>query len=209
MHRCCPRSVAGEPAAFRSRGRGGDRRSVSRDLRCNGSARFRAWRRPGLRCRVESCHPPDTWHKSFERGDRCGAATKGFPKMSLALRRRGWFAPSRSDALCVLLSERAPGAKAPGAVLSFRERCLFDDLSDLLRMNDERGMAAGDFRRLSLHSGCERLLSLGSEDLVLRGDDIERRLVMPGGNVDGGLERNVIQRKLRVGQVLGDFRGKV
>src|SRR5450631_277338 len=106
-------------------------------------------------------------------------------------------------------SVRAPGAKAPGAVSSLRERCLFDDLSDLLRMDDERGMAAGDFRRLSVDPGCERLLGLGREDFVLRADDIERRLVMPGRNVNGGFERNVVQRKLRVGQVRADLRRKV
>src|SRR6185436_18413353 len=114
-----------------------------------------------------------------------------------------WFAPSRSDAFWNLrASIRVPGANAPGAVPSLGECGLFDDFGDLLRMDDERSMAAGDFRRLGLDPGCERLLGLGREDFVLRADDIERRLVMPGGDVDGGFEGNVIQRKLRVGQVL-------
>ena len=76
-------------------------------------------------------------------------------------------------------------------------------------MDDERGMAAGDFRRLSMDPGCERPLGLRREDFVLRADDIERRLVMPGHDVDRGFERNVIQGKLRVGQVRGDLRRKV
>src|SRR6476659_9248170 len=103
----------------------------------------------------------------------------------------------------------APDAKAPGAVPSLYECGLFDNLGDLLGMDDERSMAAGDLRRLRLDSGCKRLLRLGGEDFVLGADDIEGRLVMPGRNVDGGFERNVIQRKLRVGEVLGDLRRKV
>ena len=71
------------------------------------------------------------------------------------------FAPSRHS--YSLSTRGAPGAKAPGAVPSLRERGLFDDLSDFLRMDDERGMAAGDFRRLRLHPGCEQLLGLGRD----------------------------------------------
>ena len=50
----------------------------------------------------------------------------------------------------------APGAKAPGASSSFRERGLLDDRGDFLCMDDERGMAAGDLRRLGLDPGRER-----------------------------------------------------
>jgi hypothetical protein len=44
----------------------------------------------------------------------------------------------------------APGANAPGAVSSLRERGLFNDRGDFLRMDNEGGMAAGDLAGLGL-----------------------------------------------------------
>jgi hypothetical protein len=107
------------------------------------------------------------------------------------------------------LGVSAPGTNAPGAVPSLRECGLFDHRGDCIGMNDERSMTAGDFRRLRLHPGCEKLLGLRCDYLVLGGDHVERWLVAPGGNVDGGFERKVVLWKLRVGQVLGDFGRKV
>ena len=52
-------------------------------------------------------------------------------------------------------------------------------------------MAAGDLFGLGMHPGCEHLLGLGCDDLVLCADHIERRFVAPSGSVNGGLERYV------------------
>ena len=60
-------------------------------------------------------------------------------------------------------------------------------------------MTAGDFRRLGLYPGCEKLLGIGCDYLVLGANHVERWLVAPGGHVDGRFERNVVQWKLRVG----------
>ena len=65
-------------------------------------------------------------------------------------------------------------------------------------MDDEGGMAAGDFLGLGMHPGCEYLLDLGCDDLVLGADHVERRFVFPSGRIDWCLERDVVQRKLMV-----------
>ena len=103
----------------------------------------------------------------------------------------------------------APGTKAPGAISSLRERGLFNDRSDLVRVDDEGGMAAGDLRRLRLDPGGEHLLDLGCEHLVPGADHIERRFVVPRCGIDRRLERRVVQRKLGVSQGFGGLQRQV
>ena len=86
----------------------------------------------------------------------------------------------------------ASGAAAPEALSSLRQRGLFNNRGDFIRMDDERGVAAGDILRLGVHPVCEYLLGLGCDDLVLRADHVERRFVMPSCRVDGSLERRVV-----------------
>jgi len=57
-------------------------------------------------------------------------------------------------------------------------------------------MATGDFGRVGLDPDYEHLPGLGREHLVLGADHIEIRLIVPGRNIDGCFERNVVQRKL-------------
>jgi hypothetical protein len=53
-------------------------------------------------------------------------------------------------------------------------------------------MAASDFRRLGLDPGCEHLLGLGCDYLVLRADHIERRFIAPGRRIDWSFVRRVL-----------------
>src|ERR1700761_9784289 len=76
-------------------------------------------------------------------------------------------------------------------------------------MNDERSMAAGDFRYLRLHTLGKKLLGLRCDHLVLGGDHEERRLVAPGGDSYRCLVRLDTQRKLMVRQGFGDLQGKI